>query len=381
MSAANFSTTQVAQKFAVAKIRGMGWVTPLGADLEETWQRVARGERAEPREIENLHTKRKHFFIPVPPKLTEALGRNPRLRRSSVISYLAAAAGLSALENAGIKMTPELAERTAVIFAISSGGVIYTRKFYDQIARQGASAASPMLFPETVYNAPASHLAALLGINGASYTLVGDASVGIAALKCAEQLLAASTDVQQCVVVGAEEVDWILCEAYRKWRLVSAKPCIEINSNRGTLLAEGAAALVLTRADAEIGAAGENNLAARDIVFKKIHDGVPFFNRAQAGAAIEKVHRELAAEIGASDLIVASANGTFIDALETAAITSTHHDAKICHLKAHLGEALGASALLQTICAALALRNGEARSAAVSVLGFSQQASGAVLSA
>src|SRR3712207_8481791 len=45
------------------------------------------------------------------------------------------------------------------------------------------------LFPETVFNAPASHLAAILGISGASYTLVGDGAVGILALKMAEDLM------------------------------------------------------------------------------------------------------------------------------------------------------------------------------------------------
>lgn len=346
------------------KIRGMGWVTPLGADLEEVWQRVSAGERAAVRELENPHSKRKHFYIPVPPKLVETLGRNARLRRSSAISYFAAAAGLAALENAGIKMTPEIAERAAVIFAITSGGVIYTRKFYDQIVQQGANAASPMLFPETVYNAPASHLAALLGINGMSYTLVGDASVGIAALKYAEQILT-TTDVQHCVVIGAEEVDWVLCEAYRDWRLATAQPCIEIGANRGTLLAEGAAALVLGR---------EGELSLR-----KIHSGVSFFNRADACKAIAQVHEDLATEKTSPDLIVGSANGTFIDHAESVSLMQNFPNARVLRPKEALGEALGASALLQTVFGAMALKNGAAKSVLVSTLGFNQQASGAVI--
>ena len=66
-----------------------------------------------------------------------------------------------------------------MVFAICSGGVNYTRRFYHEIVTQGANGASPLLFPETVYNAAASHLAALLGLNGQSYTLVGDSSVGL----------------------------------------------------------------------------------------------------------------------------------------------------------------------------------------------------------
>src|SRR3989442_10700938 len=156
------------------KIAGMGWVTPLGVGLDDVWQRVMNGERAEVREISAPPSSRKDRYVPVPPELVAALSRNPRLRRSSAISLFTATAGLAALENAGIKMTPQIAERTAIVFAVASGGVVYTRKFYQMIVEQGANAASPLLFPETVYNAPASHLAALLGVTGASYTLVGD---------------------------------------------------------------------------------------------------------------------------------------------------------------------------------------------------------------
>jgi 3-oxoacyl-(acyl-carrier-protein) synthase len=61
-----------------------------------------------------------------------------------------------------------------------------------------------MLFPETVFNAPASHLAAILGISGASYTVVGDGAVGILALKLAEDLIA-SSDLDACLVVAARK--------------------------------------------------------------------------------------------------------------------------------------------------------------------------------
>ena len=75
------------------------------------------------------------------------------------------------------------------IFAISNGGVTYTKRFYHEIVDTGAQAASPLLFPETVFNAPASHLAAILGVTGATYTLVGDGAVGLAAIKMAEELM------------------------------------------------------------------------------------------------------------------------------------------------------------------------------------------------
>ena len=153
-----------------AAITGLGWVTPLGVSLTAVEEALQSGAVAETRPVENPETGRIHLCRPVPPKLVEHLGRHPRLRRSSPISYFAVSAALAALSDAGL---PENlpSKDTAVVFAVSNGGVIYTRRFYDQIVKQGADAASPLLFPETVYNAPASHLAATLGIDGANYTL------------------------------------------------------------------------------------------------------------------------------------------------------------------------------------------------------------------
>jgi len=332
-------------------IQGMGWVTPLGAGLDDVWAQLENGGRPEPKEFSVPYSPRKHAYFGIPPKITDALGRNPRVRRSSVITYYSVTAALAALENAGITMTPEIAERTAVVFAICSGGVVYTRKFYEMIVQQGANAASPLLFPETVYNAPASHLAALLGTTGMSYTLVGDGSIGLTALKFAEQLLE-TADIDRCVVAGGEELDWILCEAYRSWRLPA-------------MLAEGGAAIVLGRQGR--------------IKIGEIHEGISFSKRAGARAAIRKVHGDLAAKAGRADLVVSCANGTFIDAAEASAIAESSPGTPVDHPKQAFGEALGAGALLQTIHGALALEKRNLGKVLVSSLGFNQQAGGLVL--
>src|SRR5207245_3297123 len=133
-------------------------------------------------------------------------------------------------------------------FAISNGGVIYTKRFYRDIVEGGAQSASPLLFPETVFNAPASHLAAILGITGATYTLVGDSAAGLLAIRMAEDLMT-NEALDYCLVVGAEEVDWLLCDAYRRWRLLRLAPPVEPfgRIDRGMILSEGAGAILLGR--------------------------------------------------------------------------------------------------------------------------------------
>ena len=67
--------------------------------------------------------------------------------------------------------------------------MIYTKRFYRDVVETGAQSASPLLFPETVFNAPASHLAAILGVTGTTYTVVGDGAVGLLAIKMAEDVM------------------------------------------------------------------------------------------------------------------------------------------------------------------------------------------------
>ena len=183
--------------------------------------------------------------------------------------------------------------------------------------------------------------------------------MGLAALKMAEQLIEIGA-ADRCVVVGCEELDWILCEGYRDWRLAAtpARP------DRGAILAEGAGALVIARE-------GRCELRA-------IHDGVPFFHQAEAGAALERAVADVAAS-APCDLVVSCGNGTFIERIESEVLARHCADAPLYYPKRSLGEAPGASALLQVIAAAQALERTGAHSALVPVLGFNQQASAAVL--
>lgn len=327
------------------QIAGMGWVTPLGSGIDDVWQRLLNGETATAASLSSP-LGRDYLAFRIPASATAKAPAHPRLRRSSAISRFAVVAGLEALADAGIEVTPQIAQRTALILAVSNGGVIYTKRFYHDIVETGAQAASPLLFPETVFNAPASHLAAILGITGASYTLVGDGAVGILALKMAEDLLL-NDSLDYCLVVGAEEADWLLCDAYRKWRLLRSAPPIEPFQQppRGMILSEGAGAILLC----------SERLAATNLVrIEKIATGTNFSKRRDAPAALESIFAELS--VSPPGLVAASANGTFIDQAEVAGIRKHFRDAKVYALKGALGESVGASSLWQTIAASLALK-------------------------
>jgi len=313
-------------------IAGRSWVTPLGSGVDDVWQQLVAGETAPVEILENEKNGARYLVRRVPS--STPFPSHPRLRRASAISRFAAAAGLTALRQAKQPLPP--LDRIALVFAISNGGVIYTRRFYADIVKSGAQSASPMLFPETVFNAPASHLAAILGISGASYTVVGDGAVGILALKLAEDLIA-SSDLDACLVVAAEEIDPLVCEAYRQWRFLRdpRKP----ETGRGMIMSEGAGAVLLTRSNG-------------GIEIDQIVPGANFFRRSEVSARLGSVVARLENEIG---FCIGSANGTFIDRAERTAVGD---ELPLYSPKIALGESVGASVFWQLITAAKALETG-----------------------
>src|SRR5262249_2828749 len=181
-------------------IAGMGLVTPLGGGVDLVWERLLHGDEGSTTAIFEEFGNRYYQAFRVPESALTGL-THARLRRASVISRFAATAGLEALHSAGVKVDSQNAERIALVFAISNGGVIYTKRFYRDVIEAGAQSASPLLFPETVFNAPASHLAAILGVTGTTYTVVGDGAVGLLAIKMAEDLMA-NEAFDYCLVVA-----------------------------------------------------------------------------------------------------------------------------------------------------------------------------------
>jgi len=357
------------------RIAGMGWVTPLGRGIDSVWDRLLRGDHATAETISDSVSNKAYSGFRVPSETLKDLPPHPRLRRASAISRFAAAAGLDALTQARSTIGEIDMERMALIFAVSNGGVIYTKRFYHDVVESGAQAASPLLFPETVFNAPASHLAAILGIAGASYTIVGDGAVGVLAAKMAADVIE-NERLDGCLIVGAEEADWLLCDAYHKWRLLRKKPPIELFSDppRGTILSEGAGAIFL-------GGKG-------DVQIEAIDAGGNFSQRAQAGKIAQQILHRLADH---NACLIASANGTFVDLAERTAIEKELPEAIVYSPKAAIGESVGASALWQIIVAARALRTNRlpstsgareiaCKKAIVISCGLNQQAAGLRLS-
>ncbi len=329
----------------------MGWATPVGKDLQRVWHLIREGHRPDPT-LESLPSG--------PPAcpvlrisendLSEAIAL-PRLRRSSRISHLAVTAAVDAVTDAGLN-ADHLA-RTALIFVTSDGGIAYTRRFYSEVVKAGSG--SPLFFPETVYNAPTSHIAARLGLQGEAITLAGDSAAGLAAVRLGCVLLATG-DVDHCLIVSAQEVDEITCEAYRRLGLIRR----ELGRDpSGEILAEGATAVVLARQGG--------------CLVHCPHPGLTYSSNADATKQMDTLLQSVL-KSHTPQIIVSGQSGISLDAAERDPIKRLLPQATRITPKVTLGESLANSAIQQVITAALALRErGPEAEALVPAVGFNGQ--------
>jgi hypothetical protein len=249
--------------------------------------------------------------------------REPRLRRASPITFFLVEAAQQALAGA----TAAERAQTGLIVAFSAGCLVYSRRFFVQIATQGQRAASPALFPETVFNSPVSHVATVLGLNGAAYALVGDEAAWVSALITASIWLKEAR-VQQVLVLGAEEFDPLVLDAYRSarwlWRNKNAS---------GFLTSEGAAGILVRATN------------ATDVpTITSAVDGLIYRTKAEAARAASELMRHSDSSLP----VFRTAQHNWVRALEANALKNR----MLTPPAPYLGEAFTASAAWRTLQAA-----------------------------
>ena len=282
------------------------------------------------------------------PATRPAFLAHPRLRRTSPITQYAVAAGLEALGADAEKVTRgEI--RLGIVFCVMSGCVNYSRRFYDEALRDPATA-SPLVFPETVFNAPSSHLAALLGTKAINYTIVGDPGTFLQGVALAANWLVADK-VDSCLVIGAEEVDWITSDAYRRFV-------------RKMILSDGAGAIYLQRKEKPDG-----------VALQAVTDAYLFLKSQSIHCAAEKMRAELPSSDGKTLLCDGMQNLYRLDGPEKAAWKNCS-DSRLS-VKTIFGEGLTAAAGWQCVAGIDALQRKEFSTANISVVGCNQQAIGA----
>lgn len=143
--------------------------------------------------------------------LRAAMPKHPRLRRASNVTKFAVTAAHEAVGEERLEKMKSGGLRIGIVMSFMNGCVNYSNRFFSEVL-DDPTLASPMIFPETVFNAPASHIAAYLECDGPVYTLIGDTATWFSAFRVADDWISAGL-VDGCLIVSAEETDWLTLEA------------------------------------------------------------------------------------------------------------------------------------------------------------------------
>lgn len=336
------------------RITGTGAVSPAGWGVPALMEALDSGARPT---VSELSRERKNGLpvvtsvMRVPPA-PPTLPKSPRLRRVSPISKFAVGAAIEALgpERAAKAAAGEL--RLGVVCALLNGCVNYSNRFFGEVLAD-PSVASPILFPETVFNAPSSHLSSLFNSTAPNDTILGDSAEIFTALEIATEWLLRG-DCDGVLVVVPEEIDWLSAEALGLY-------------SREAVPAEGAAALYL-----EIGGEGPQLLSIPDPVLL-----VPGGDRSEALRAV--LEATGAADDGETLLSDSRCGVARFDASEDRAFAAWSGPRE--SVRTILGEAFGAASGLQVVAAVERIRGGRAARALVMTLGGNEQAGGCLIGA
>lgn len=165
----------------------------------------------------------------------EIKGFNPRdtmppqfYRRLSRLSRLAVAASCEALADSGMMVTHDKGERIGSIFGTALGSTQQTDAFFLSLLEHGPQGAEPILFPDTVPNAPASHVAIFHQLQGPNSTFCQNHLSGESALAFAASVLQGG-QADALLVGGVDELSAIL------WHSLNALHAIKPLRHTGPL--------------------------------------------------------------------------------------------------------------------------------------------------
>ena len=262
------------------------------------------------------------------------------MRRVSSISKYLVAAALEALGPERIEQCQHGQLRVGILFCTVNGCVQYSNRFFSE-ALADPSLASPILFPETVFNAPSSHLSAVIGSSSINDSLLGDDAEFFTALQMAEELLERG-DADGCLVIGAEELDWLSAEALTLYH----------KKLHGS---EGAGALYLE-------SSGDGIAISSPVV-------QPYLSDKQESVMSSRICEEIDPNVP----VITSLRGiSAIDRTESELLCK--HQAPLISPRTLLGEGLSASTAHQVIIAAESIKRGKNTSCAVLTVGSNEQA-------
>jgi 3-oxoacyl-[acyl-carrier-protein] synthase II len=343
-------------------VTGIGVVSPIGVGCDAFWSALADGRSGIAPVDGKARPSGPQFAAAVGEFAAKELIQSPQLRRMDRLSRMAVAAGRLAVGDAGVDLESLPSARGSVVLGTALGDVEDSVAYVHRVFARGPAAASPMLFPNLVLNAPAGYVAMELGFTGVNFSIAQAEVSG-------EHAVALGCDVVRSgradlvLAGGGDEITPLLVELYSRARALAgqcggrewASP-YDVGRG-GIVLGEGAAMLVLESL-AQARARGATIYATIDDACSFAVAAPRYDWPARADAARAPLRALLDGD--RVDLICGSANSSRrLDRCELtlfAQLLGPHAaDASLTSIKGAIGE-FGAAGALTVAAACLALR-------------------------
>jgi len=231
-------------------ITGIGTVSPFGPLRGLIGQR-----KTEPRTVTAWPTEGvRRAFLVEPFRPTDVVPglKTRRLDRLSVWCLVATAL---AIADARLDLNVENRSRIAVVLGTGFGCIELTEAFLQSAAANGYAQADPIVFPETLTNAPAAHVARVFGIRGPNITLSQKGLSGEGALMQAASLLR-SGQADLAIVLAGDTLTRTMYEWFEAAGVLSSDayaqasaPAPSSPQRGGFVPGESATAVVMESAD------------------------------------------------------------------------------------------------------------------------------------
>ncbi|MFT5174082.1 MAG: 3-oxoacyl-[acyl-carrier-protein] synthase II [Gammaproteobacteria bacterium] len=187
-------------------VTGLGAVTPVGHNVEDTWRNILAGVSGVG-VIDRFDVSQFSVRIGACVRdLDLAPYMSPKeARKTDPFIHFGIAAAKQAIAHAGLEINEDIAERVGIAIGSGMGGLPGIEKGYAQFLRGGPKKISPFFVPSNIINMIAGNLSIEFGIKGPNYGIVSACSSGTHNIGDAARLIQHG-DVDVMIAGGAEMV-------------------------------------------------------------------------------------------------------------------------------------------------------------------------------
>jgi 3-oxoacyl-[acyl-carrier-protein] synthase II len=353
-------------------VTGVGLVTPLGVGTDKVWQRILNGESGiAPTTRFDVTQHETRFAGEVKEFKAEEFIAPKEIKRMDLFIQYALAASKIAVEDAGLDMGKEDAERVGVIVGTGLGGLPTLEKYHSILLERGPSRISPFFIPMLIANEAPGHVAIQHGIKGPNLCIVTACATGAHSIGDSFRIIQyGDADV---MVAGGTEANLtpLTVGGFNAMKALSTRNDAPQKASRpfdkdrdGFVIAEGAGIIIMEELEharrrgakiyAEIAGYGYNGDAYH--ITAPCPDGDGFIR------CIRMALRDAGVSPGDVNYINAHGTSTELnDAAETLAIKAVFGDQAyripVSSTKSMVGHLLGAAGAVESIFSVLSIRD------------------------